>query len=718
MDTKVKKDSLIETLSLYTQVYHTHKSIESLSAGLPVELRKKDLKLFSIHDSKALFSRAALNAGLKSKLIEISLENISSLHLPMIILLSSHDSCILDAISEDNKSVKILRSDDEDVLEQWIRIEDLDKEYLGFAYLLKKIYKHDSSESKTLKVDQEHWFWSTLKLSKNIYLDVILASILINVFILATSLFTMSVYDRVIPNNSIETLTVFAIGVILVYIIDLFSKYIRTSFLEYAAKKSDVIISSVIFEKVMDIKMSHFPQSVGSFANNLKDFDTLRSFLTNATLTAMIDFPFAILFLSVIYYIGGSLVIVPLTTMLLILIFALLIKTPLQKQIDAMHAVASQKSSILIEALQNIETLKTLGVSSHKQWSWEESCGQSAEIGLKTRILSATIPSVTSFLMQINSVLVVVYGVFLIGDFELTMGGLIAVVILTSRVIAPMGQAAGLITNFEDAKASYKIIDDIMNMPSERDDATKYVENPTFQGDIEFQDVSFAYPGSEVLVLNKVSFKIKRGEKVGIIGRIGSGKSTIEKLLLRLYEPVSGTILVDGIDINQINPADLRKNIAYVAQDIQLFRGTLKENVIYRASYANDQQLKNAAQVSGLDEFVKRHPMGFDMPIGERGAGVSGGQKQSIGIARAFLYDVSIMLFDEPSNAMDQMSENILIESFKKNLKNKTTLIVTQKMNMLELVERVIVMSNGQVYLDGKKSDVLKALSGSNDAKK
>ena len=718
MDHKVKKESLIETLSLYTKVYHTHKSVESLSAGLPIELGEKDIDLFSLKESKSLFSRASLNAGLKSKLVEVSLKDISALHLPMIALLSSHDSCILDSLSDDKKRVKVLRLDDEDILEQWIDVEILEKEYLGYSYLLKKIYKHDSDQSQVLKIDQKHWFWSTLKLSKNIYLDVILASILINLFILATPLFTMSVYDRVIPNNSIETLTVFAIGVILVYIIDLFSKYIRSSFLEYAAKKSDVIISSIIFEKVMDIKMSHFPQSVGSFANNLKDFDTLRSFLTNATLTAMIDLPFAILFLSVIYYIGGNLVIVPLTTMILILVFAYLVKGPLQKNIDAMHAVSSKKSSILVESLQNIETLKTLGIASHKQWSWEESCGQSAEIGLKTRVLSSTIPAVTSFLMQINSVLVVVYGVFLIGDFELTMGGLIAVVILTSRVIAPMGQAAGLITNYEDAKASYKIIDDIMNMPSERGDSTKYVENPSFHGDIEFRDVSFAYPGSEILVLNKVSFKIKSGEKVGIIGRIGSGKSTIEKLLLRLYEPLSGTILIDGIDINQINPADLRKNIGYVAQDIQLFRATLKENIIYRASYANDEELKKAARISGLDEFVKKHPMGFDMPIGERGAGVSGGQKQSIGIARAFLYDVSIMLFDEPSNAMDQMSESILIESFKRNLQDRTTLIVTQKMSMLEVVDRVIVMSDSKVYLDGKKSDVVKALSGSSDAKK
>ncbi len=681
-----------------------------------MELGKSELELSYMKESKSLFMRASLNAGLKSKLIKIELEDISALQLPMILLLSSKESCIIDSFSDDRSSVKIITSDANDILEQWVDVAELSRSYLGFAFMLKKIYKHANEHLHTLKIDQEHWFFSTIKLSKKIYIDVFLASILINLFILATPLFTMSVYDRVIPNNSIETLTVFAIGVIVIYVVDLISKYIRSTFLEIAAKKSDVIISSIIFERVMDIKMSSFPASVGSFANNLKDFDTLRSFLTNATLTALIDFPFAIIFLSVIYYIGGNIVIVPLVTIVLLLIFAFFIRIPLQRYIEQMHQVSSLKSSIVVESLQNIETLKTLGMSSHMQWVWEEAAGESAAIGLKSRILSSLIPNVTGFMMQLNSVLVVVYGVFLIKDFELTMGGLIAVVILTSRVLAPMGQATGLITNYEDAKTSYKIIDDIIKLPSERAESMKFVEHPSFGGDIEFKNVNFSYPNSEVLVLNDVSFSIKSGERVGIIGRIGSGKSTIEKLLLRLYEPTSGTILIDGIDINQINPSDLRRNIGYVSQDIDLFRGSLKDNIIYRASYASDTELKRASMISGVDEFVKRDPRGFDMSIGERGRGLSGGQRQCVGIARAFLYDVSIMLFDEPSNAMDQMTEATLIKSLNQHLEAKTTILVTQKMSMLEVVDRVIVMSSAKVYLDGKKNDVIKALQGGSGA--
>ncbi|RLA79175.1 MAG: type I secretion system permease/ATPase [Epsilonproteobacteria bacterium] len=708
----IHRGTLLETLSLYTKVYHKYFSTESLSAGLPVELGKNNLELFSIKESKALFSRASLTAGLKSKLIQVPLADISTLQLPMIILLSSQESSILDSFSDDALSVKIITTDGSDILEQWVSVEELSKDYLGFGYMLKKIYKREDNDSKTLNINQKHWFFSTLKLSRNIYKDVFLASILINLFILATPLFTMSVYDRVIPNNSIETLTVFAIGVLVVYMIDFVAKYIRSTFLEVAAKKSDVIISSIIFEKVMDIKMSSFPASVGSFSSNLKDFDTLRSFLTNATLTALIDLPFAILFLVVIYYIGGNIVLVPIVTIVILLTFALIIKKPLQKYIEEMHQVSAKKSSIIVESLQNIETLKTLGMSSHMQWLWEENVGEAAQIGLKSRILSSLIPNVTGFFMQLNSVLVVVYGVFLIRDFELTMGGLIAVVILTSRVLAPMGQAVGLITNYEDAKTSYKILDSIVNLPNESAGSSKFVEQPSFEGDIEFKNVSFAYPNSEVSVLDNVSFSIKSGEKVGVIGRIGSGKSTIEKLILRLYEPTSGTILMDGIDINQINPSDLRRNIGYVAQEIQLFKGTIKENIVYKASYSSDEELKRAAKISGVDEFVKRHPLGYDMPIGERGVGISGGQKQAVAIARAFLYDVSIMLFDEPSNAMDQITENNLINSFKKSLRGKTALLVTQKMSMLDLVDRVIVMSEGKIYLDGKKTDVMKSLQG------
>jgi len=300
----------------------------------------------------------------------------------------------------------------------------------------------------------------------------------------------------------------------------------------------------------------------------------------------------------------------------------------------------------------------------------------------------------------------------MIQAFELSMGALIAIVILTGKTLAPMGQVASLMTNYEDTKTSYETLNEIITGDTERPTGKKFVERPEFSGLIEFVDVTFSYPNTEIPALKNVSFTINPREKVGIIGRIGSGKSSIQKLILGLYQPDSGQILIDGIDINQIDPADLRKNMSYVSQDVMLFRGTAKDNITFRATHATDAAMIRAAQISGAAEFIKKHPRGYEMPIGERGQGLSGGQKQSIGIARAFLIPTPIMLMDEPSNAMDQLTEARLLENVSKNLKETTSIIVTQKMSLLKIVNRVIVVNDGRIFIDAPKEEALKQLQG------
>jgi len=707
------EDSLLDVFVIFTKLFHKPFTKESLLAGLPIH---GDQKLFSKGKSKSLFSRVAARAGLKSTLIKRPIEDILSLHLPIILLLSNDNVCILEKFSDDKTQAKIIYPEGEG-LEQWLDVHELEKEYLGFAYMLKKEFKYDDKNSRTLQIKQHHWFWSTLKLSFPIYRDVLWASLLVNIFVLATPLFTMNVYDRVIPNNAQETLMVFTIGIVFVYILDFFLKLTRGYLLELAGKKSDIIMSSIIFEKVLDLKMSEYPPSVGSFANNMRDFESVRSFFTTATMTAVIDLPFAVIFLAVIYYIGGNLVFVPITTMLLILIYALVIRKPLQESIESSHEASAKKNGILIETLQNIETVKSMRMNSKMQWEWEESTGEIAEKNLKSRLLSSSIPNVTNLFIQLNTVFVVVFGVYLIQEFELTMGGLIAVVILTSRTVAPMGQAAGLISNYSDAKTSYDTLNEIISKEAERPAGKEFVERPKFKGKIEFKDVCFNYPGTEVPALTNVSFTIESGEKVAIIGRIGSGKSTIAKLILKLYEPTSGKIMIDGIDLTQIDPADLRRFIAYVPQDIHLFKGTIKDNIISSEQYPDVGDIIYAAQVSGVEEFVQTHPMGFDMPIGERGAGLSGGQRQSVGIARSLMQDSSIMIMDEPSNAMDQTTESRLLGKLKTELAQETVLIITQKFSLLDMTERIIVMHNSKVLLDGPKDQVTKQLGGTSDVK-
>ena len=702
----LRMDALLDCLVLFTKLYHKPYSAEALTAGLPIEPGVESPELFSINNAKGLFSRAAAKAGLKSSIIRRPLSQISPLQLPMIILLSNQSACILDRFSEDGTQVKIIMPAEEAV-EQWVDVQDLEDEYIGFGFMVKKAFEYTDRTSRTLHLDQKHWFWSTIKLSSGMYKDVLYASLLINLFVLASPLFTMNVYDRVVPNNAIETLWVFAIGVIIVYVIDTTLKFARTYLLESAAKKSDIIMSSIIFEKVLDLKMANHPASVGSFASNLKDFDSIRSFLTNATMAAIIDLPFTIIFLAVIAYIGGGIVMVPIITISLILGYAFFIKKPLRASIESTHEASAKKSSILIESLNNIETLKTLGTLNQTQYKWEESTGEIAGKSLKSRLLSASIPTITQLLIQLNTVMIIVYGVYMIQEFELSMGGLIAIVILTGRTLAPMGQVASLMTNYEDTKTSYETLNEIISQPSERPDGKKFVQRPDFSGHIEFVDVTFSYPNTDVPALRNASFTIEPGEHIAIIGRIGSGKSTIQKLLLGLYEPDSGQILIDGIDINQIDPADLRKNMGYVSQDIMLFRGTIKDNITFRASHASDGAMIRAAQISGASEFIKKHPKGYEMPIGERGQGLSGGQRQSVGIARAFLLNAPIMLMDEPSNAMDQITEANLLDNLQVALKGSTSLLVTQKMNLLKIVDRVLVVNEGKIIIDAPKEEAL-----------
>jgi len=708
---EIKQDSLLDSFVLYTKLFHKPFTAEALLAGLPMSDGSEPQKLFSVGSSKSLFSRVAARAGLKSTLIERPISKMLQLQLPVILLLANDYSCILESFSKDRKMAKIIYPDG-DGIEKWISVEDLEKEYLGFAFLLKKEFEYSESNTKTLELEQKHWFWSTIKRSSGLYRDVIVASFLINLFVLATPLFTMNVFDRVIPNNAQETLMVFTIGIVIVYLLDFFLKFTRNYLLEIAGKKSDIIMSSIIFEKILDLKMSSHPGSVGSFASNIKNFDAVRSFFTTATLTAVVDFPFTIIFLLVVYYIAGIMVLIPITVMVLILIVALALKKPLKKNIENSQVAGAKKNSILIETLQNIETVKTMGMAGRIQWEWEEASGEIANKGMRTRLLASAIPNITHLLTQLNRILIIVIGVYMIQNFELTMGGLIATMILGSRAVSPMGRAAALISNYSDAKAAYHTLNDIILRPSERPSGHKFLERPALSGKIEFKDVTFTYPGADVPAISNVSFVVEPGEKVAIIGRIGSGKSTISKLLLRLYEPDSGSILLDDIDIAQIDPADLRRSISYVPQDIHLFNGTIKENIISSGKHPSDEDVLRASIISGTDEFVHNHPKGYDMPIGERGAGLSGGQRQSVGVARALLEDGSMYLMDEPTNGMDQMTETKLINNLKAELKDKTLFVVTQKATLLNLVDRVIVMNKSKLLLDGKKNEVTKKLSG------
>ncbi len=702
-------DPLLDCLVTFTALYHEPHSAASLVDGLPTQEGYGFAKLYSADQASSNFSRASKRAGLISKVVHKELDEISNLMLPCIITLKNSNACILESIDEEHKKAKIIYPELPDS-EEWISLDKLKENYLGFAFLLKKKYSYDNLDEHTTGDSNEHWFWNTLRHSKTIYRNVLLASIVINLFILATPLFTMNIYDRVLPNNAMETLWALSIGIILVFIFDIILKFLRTYFLEFAGKKSDIIMSSKIFEKVMSLQMAYKPQMIGSFASQLKEYESIRNFLTSSTLVTFIDVPFGIIFLVVTFFIAGKVVIVPLVIITIIIIFSLIMKKPLHTIVKSTYEAVASKNAILIEALTNFEAIKTMSASGYSQLKWESSTQEIAKKTLNSRTLYNSIITFTSFLLQINTVCVLIVGVYLVRDLELSMGGLVAAVILTSRAIAPMGQVAALIINYEEFSTSLTNLNEIMQLPVDRPKDKKFIHVPDINGTIEFNDVTFTYPGNKVPTLKNVSFTIQKGEKVGIIGKNGSGKTTIEKLILNIYQPDSGFISIDNIDVREIDPADLRRQIAYVPQESALFRGTLRSNIVYKKQTVNDERILEASRIGLIDQFIKNHPLGYDMPIGEQGYGLSGGQKRAITIAQAFIEKTPIVLLDEPTNAMDNSMENLFIQRIQKEVQGKTTLLISHKFNLMGIVNRLILLDRGKIVLDDTKEVVLKAL--------
>ncbi len=691
-------DSLLLSLLSICKLLHRPHSAESLTAGLPLVNNKL---------TPSLFVRAADRAGFSTKLIKRPLTKISNLVLPAVLLLKNNKSCVLIAKDADQYTLVISESESG---KKTVSEEELQQEYIGSCFFIQENHQFDDRtiHSETPKAD--HWFWDVIYKSWPIYAEVLIASLLINLFALASPLFVMNVYDRVVPNHALETLWVLAIGVTIVYLFDFLMKSLRGYFIDTAGKRSDIILSATIFEKVLGIKMEARPPSVGAFASNLHEFESFREFLTSATLTTLIDLPFLFIFIAVIYMLGGDLAFIPLAILPLAILGSLVIQGPLKKTINELFKISSQKGATLVESLTNLDSIKSTGAESQIQQQWEQTIGQISRLSLKSRFLSSIAVNFSTFLQQMSSVAVVVYGVYKISEGDLTTGGLIACTILTGRALAPVTQVASLLTRFHQAKTSLGSLNNMMSMPVEREPGKKFLHRPTFKGAIEFKNVSFSYPGQPIKALDTVSFKINAGERVGFIGRIGSGKSSIEKLMMKLYEAQEGSILVDGTDIRQIDPSDLRRQIGYVPQDISLMFGSVKDNITLGSRYADDATILRAAEIAGVTNFVNKHPAGFDLPVGERGSALSGGQRQSIAVARALLLSPPIFIMDEPSNSMDNSTEEVFKQRFSEQLKSETLILVTHRSSLLTLVDRLIVLDGAKIIADGPKSTVLEAL--------
>ena len=691
-------DALLLALLSVCKLLHTPHSPEALTAGLPLV----DHKL-----TPALFIRAAERASLSTRLVKRPLDKISNLVLPAVLLLKNGKTCIL--IKQDHDLCTLILPET-DSGEKTVTLEELNEEYTGSAFFIQLNHQFDERTSDSITPKIRHWFWDVIYKSWPIYTEVLIASLLINLFALASPLFVMNVYDRVVPNHAVETLWVLAAGVAIVFTFDFIMKALRGYFIDAAGKRADIILSATIFEKVMGIRMEAKPASVGAFANNLHEFESFRDFITSATLTTLIDLPFLFIFLAIIGLIGGNLAFIPLAILPLAIIGGITVQKPLKRAISELFKYSAQKGATLVESISSLETLKCVSAEGQVQRQWEQNIGQIARLGLKSRFYSSMAVNLTAFLQQMASVAVVIGGVYKISEGELTTGGLIACTILTGRALAPVAQVASILTRYHQARASLDSLNHLMSLPVEREPGKKFLHRPKFKGAIEFKNISFKYPNQPVSALENVSFKIQAGERVGIIGKIGSGKSTIEKLMMGLYEPQEGSILIDDTDIRQLDPSELRRQIGYVAQDISLMFGTVKDNITLGARFADDSYILTAAEIAGVTHFVNKHPAGFDMPVGERGAALSGGQRQSVAVARALLLAPPVYIMDEPTNSMDNSTEEGFKQRFSSQIGTRTLILVTHRASLLSLVDRLIVMDGAHVVADGPKEQVLEAL--------
>ncbi|WP_038177459.1 type I secretion system permease/ATPase [Vibrio pacinii] len=694
------QDPLLNSLIYVSRYYGLANSPEALINGLPLS----DGKL-----TPFLFPRAAERAGLVAKENRAELDEISQLVLPVVLILKGGDACVLNSINADKTEAEIV-SGESGLVPISISLEELSQLYVGRYFLVKKQFRYDERSPEILKTREGHWFWSTIWQSKKIYRDVLIASILINLFAIAAPMFTRLVYDKVVPNLAFETLWVLASGIFVIFLFDLTLKLMRSYFIDVAGKKSDILISSKLFSKVMGIRMESRPASVGAFARHLQEFESIREFFTSATIGSLIDLPFAILFLLLIWLMAGSLVFVPIIGVLILIIYSLLIQGPLRHTIEEGSRLASQKYANLIESLAGLETVKLFGAQSQFQYRWEEAVAHMANWSVKSRRITDGIQNTAGFVQQASNVGMIILGVYLIAEGELTMGGLIAATMLSGRAIGPMVQLSLLSTRYNQAKSSMTIIDQVMSMPDEQEEGKRYIHRPIIHGKIELDKVTFHYPDSPVASIRDLSLTINPGEKVAIIGRIGSGKTTLERLIMGLFKPTEGHVRIDDTDIDQLHHIDIRRNIGCVPQDSQLFYGTIRDNITLGRPLADDRDVLDAANRAGVTVFTQQDPAGLERQVGEGGLMLSGGQRQAVTIARAILGRPPVLLLDEPTSAMDNRSEMHIKQQLAQLKSTETLILITHKTSMLDVVDRVIVMEKGCIIADGPKSEVLNSL--------
>jgi ATP-binding cassette subfamily C protein LapB len=683
VDRKIELEkSLISATILLLREYGIRKSGAAVRDAV-------DISHQYVGPKEAVSSLSSL--GFKASFGQLNIANLSEEFFPLIAFKQAGEAVVVSSAPVDSK-ISIINPVSRKKEE--LSTADFKSDFSQYAIIAKELNEREKEERSG------HWFFSAFRKSKWIYVQVMIAAMVSNFLSLTTALFTMTVYDRVIPNGAFESLVALSIGVIIALAFDFLIKSLRASFVDTASKRADLEISRRLFERILTLTPTEQRQKTGAMAGTIREFETLREFFNSSTLVILIDLPFVFFFIYVISLIAGPVSYVFLTAVPLVIIVGLGIQPFLARVTKGSIESGMNKQAVLVETLNGLETVNATGSGKLMRKRYEDALDNQADGGNKIRALSMFIVNFAASVQQYAQVAAIFFGVYLIVEGQITQGALIGAVILGGRTMGPLSQLANTLSRVNGAMAAYRNLSNLIGKSFNSASNLSPISRSSLNGEIEFKNVSFKFEGSKQPTINNVSFKIPAGQKVALVGKMGSGKSTMSKLIAGMIEPTSGAILIDGIDVRQIDPADVRKNIGVMLQDSWLFSGTIRENIQMGFNEYDDEHVLGICKVAGVDDFVGSHPKGYDLEIRERGIGLSGGQKQTINLARSLLHKPEILLLDEPTSSMDQGTEQKVIGSLREFCENKTMLIVTHRNPILAMVDRVFVMENGNIITD------------------